>query len=125
MNENELSRIIVDRSLKIHRALGPGLLESVYEKILFYEMTNSNIKCKRQVDIPVFYENIKMDIGFRADLIIEDKVIIELKSVEKILPVHKKQVLTYLKITGMKLGLLINFNVELIKNGITRIVNNL
>jgi len=125
MNENELSRIIVDRSLKIHRALGPGLLESVYEKILFYEMTNSNIKCKRQVDIPVFYENIKMDIGFKADLIIEDKVIIELKSVEKILPVHKKQVLTYLKITGMKLGLLINFNVELIKNGITRIVNNL
>ncbi len=125
MNENELSRIIVDRCLKIHRALGPGLLESVYEKILFYEMANSNIKCKRQVDIPVFYENIKMDIGFKADLIIEDKVIIELKSVEKILPVHKKQVLTYLKITGMKLGLLINFNVELIKNGITRIVNNL
>ena len=125
MNENELSRIIVDRCLKIHRTLGPGLLESVYERILLYEMTNSNIKCKRQVAIPVFYESINMDIGFKADLIMEDKVIVELKSVQNILPVHKKQLLTYLKLTGMKLGLLINFNVELIKNGITRVVNHL
>jgi len=101
------------------------LLESVYEEILFYEITKDGIKCKRQVSIPVLYENIKMDIGFRADMVVEDKVILELKSVENIMPVHKKQLLTYLKITGMKLGLLINFNVELIKNGITRIVNKL
>ncbi|MCP4109272.1 MAG: GxxExxY protein [Desulfobacteraceae bacterium] len=125
MNENELSRVIVDRSLKIHRILGPGLLESVYEEILFYELKKSGLNCKRQDEVPVIYDNIKMDIGFRADLIVEDKVIIELKSVEIIKPVHKKQLLTYLKLTEMKLGLLINFNVELIKNGITRIVNNL
>ncbi|MBW2063255.1 MAG: GxxExxY protein [Deltaproteobacteria bacterium] len=125
MTENELSKIIVDRCLKIHKKLGPGLLESVYEEILFYEFNKSSIQCKRQVGIPVVYEDIKMDLGFRADMIIEDKVIIELKSIEKIMPVHKKQLLTYLKLTDMKLGLLINFNVELIKNGITRIVNNL
>jgi GxxExxY protein len=124
MNEDELSKIIVDRCLKIHKALGPGLLESVYEEILFYELTK-DLMCERQVGIPVNYESIKMDLGFRADIIVESKVIIELKSVEKIMPVHKKQLLTYLKVTGMKLGLLINFNEELIKNGITRIVNNL
>ncbi|GMT48267.1 MAG: hypothetical protein IEMM0007_1833 [bacterium] len=125
MNENEISRIIVNNSFKIHKTLGPGLLESVYEEVLFYELLKNNLKCERQVGIPVIYESIKMDIGFRADLIVEDKVIIELKSVENIMPVHKKQLLTYLKLTGFKLGLLINFNVELIKNGITRIVNNL
>ena len=125
MTENELAKIIVDKCLKIHRKLGPGLLESVYEEILFYEITKDGIKIKRQASIPVLYESIKMDIGFRADMVIEDKVILELKSVEKIMPVHKKQLLTYLKITEMKLGLLINFNVELIKHGITRIVNNL
>ncbi len=125
MDENELSRIIVDRCLKIHKTLGPGLLESVYEEVLYYELTRTNLKCERQVGISVIYEDIKMDLGFRADMIVEDKVIIELKSVENIMPVHKKQLLTYLKLTGMKLGLLINFNVELIKNGITRIVNKL
>ncbi|MCK4328830.1 GxxExxY protein [candidate division WOR-3 bacterium] len=125
MHENEISKIIVESCLKIHKKLGPGLLESVYEEVLFYELNMNNIKCKRQIAIPVIYENIKMDIGFRADLIIEDKVIVELKSVENIMPVHKKQLLTYLKLTGMKLGLLVNFNVELIKDGITRIVNNL
>ncbi|MEW6606303.1 MAG: GxxExxY protein [bacterium] len=125
MNENELSRIIVDSCLKIHKELGPGLLESVYEEVLFYELTKHNLMCERQVEIPVIYENLKMDIGFRVDIIVERKVIIELKSVENIMPVHKKQLLTYLKLTGMKLGLLINFNVELIKDGITRIVNKL
>jgi len=125
MNENELSGIIVDRSLKIHRKLGPGLLESVYEEILSYELRKSDLACKRQIGIPVIYDDIKMNIGFVADLIVGDKVIVELKSVEKIMPVHKKQLLTYLKLTEMKLGLLINFNVELIKDGITRIVNNL
>jgi len=125
MTENELSRVIVDKCLKIHRALGPGLLESVYEEVLFYEFTKDSIQCKRQVGIPVIYEDIQLDLGFRADMVVGDKVILELKSVEKILPVHKKQLLTYLKLSNMRLGLLINFNVELIKNGITRIVNNL
>ena len=125
MTENELSKIIVDRCLKIHKTLGPGLLESVYEEVLSYELTKNGLKCERQVGIPVIYEDIKMDIGFRADMIVENKVIVELKSVENIIPVHKKQLLTYLKLTGIKLGLLVNFNVDLIKNGITRIVNNL
>ncbi|MEC4686362.1 MAG: GxxExxY protein [Nitrospirota bacterium] len=125
MNENEIAKIIVNNSFKIHKSLGPGLLESVYEEVLFYELLKNNLKCERQVAIPVIYESVRMDIGFRADLIVEDKVIIELKSVENIMPVHKKQLLTYLKLTGLKLGLLVNFNVELIKSGITRIVNNL
>lgn len=125
MTENELSRIIVDCCFKIHKTLGPGLLESVYEEVLYYELTRNSLKCDRQVGIPVIDENVKMDIGFRADIIVGSKVIVELKSIEKIMPVHKKQLLTYLKLTDMKLGLLINFNVELIKNSITRIVNNL
>ena len=124
-SENELSRIVVDSCLKIHRSLGPGLLESVYEEALSYELTRNGLECKRQVGIPVVYERIEMDLGFRADIIVEDKMIVELKSVENIMPVHKKQLLTYLKLTGMKLGLLVNFNVELIKDGITRVVNNL
>lgn len=125
MTENELSRIIVDTCLKIHIKLGPGLLESVYEEILFFELTKLGLKIERQKAIPLIWESIKMDIGFRTDLIVENKVIIELKSVEKIASVHPKQLLTYLKITNLKLGLLINFNERLIKNGITRIVNNL
>ncbi|MCF8085157.1 MAG: GxxExxY protein [Deltaproteobacteria bacterium] len=125
MTENELSKVIVDKCLKIHRALGPGLLESVYEEILSYEIGTTGIACRRQVAIPVLYESIKLDLGFRADLVVGEKVIVELKSVENILPVHKKQLLTYLKLSGLRLGLLINFNVELIKNGITRIANDL
>jgi GxxExxY protein len=105
--------------------LGPGLLESVYEEVLSYELGKSHLKCERQVGIPVIYEDIKMDIGFRADMVVERMVIVELKSVENVLPVHKKQLLTYLKLTGMKLGLLINFNEALVKDGITRIVNRL
>ena len=119
MKENELAKIIADRCLKIHRALGPGLLESVYEEVLFYEFNTISIPCKRQVGIPVVYEDIKLNLGFRADMIIGDKIILELKSVENIMPVHKKQLLTYLKLSNMRLGLLINFNVELIKNGTT------
>jgi GxxExxY protein len=125
MTENELSKIIVDLAYQIHIKLGPGLLESVYEEIMFYEFHKRGIYVERQKGIPVFWEDIKMELGFRADLIIEKKVIIEIKSVEAIAPVHPKQLLTYLKITGLKLGLLINFNEVLIKNGITRIVNNL
>lgn len=125
MSENEISKIIVDISYKIHTELGPGLLESVYETILDYELTSRGLKVERQKSLPVIWNETNMDIGFRADLIVENKVIIEVKSVEQIALVHPKQVLTYLKITGLKLGLLINFNEPLIKTGITRIVNNL
>jgi len=125
MTENELSRIIVNTAFRIHLQLGPGLLESVYEEILYYELQKQGLFVERQKAIPVFWDDLKMDIGFRADLIVEKKVIIEIKSVETIAPVHPKQLLTYLKISGYKLGLLINFNEVLLKNGITRIVNNL
>ena len=125
MTENEISKIIVDVSYKIHTKLGPGLLESVYETILEYELNSRGLKVERQKALPVIWNDTKMDIGFRADLIIANKVIIEVKSVEQIALVHPKQVLTYLKITGLKLGLLINFNEPLIKTAITRIVNNL
>ena len=125
MTENEISKIVVDKCYQIHVALGPGLLESVYEEILYHELTKENLKVERQKALPVFWDQIKLELGFRADLIIENKVILELKSVAKTEPVHPKQLLTYLKITNLKLGLLINFNEALIKNGITRIVNSL
>lgn len=125
MTENEISRQIVDAAFKIHTKLGPGLLESVYEAVLAYELKRRGLKVVRQKPVPVVYEEVHLEEGFRADLIVEDKVIIELKSVEIIAPVHKKQVLTYLRLTNLKLGLLINFGDELIKTGITRIVNGL
>jgi GxxExxY protein len=125
MTENELSKIIVDICFQIHTKLGPGLFESVYEEILYYELNKINLHVERQSPIPVVWNDIKMEQGFRADLIIENKVIIEIKSIEAIAPVHQKQLLTYLKLTNIKLGLLINFNEALIKNGIRRIVNNL
>jgi len=125
MTENEISKIIVDLSFKIHTELGPGLFESVYEEILYYELTEEGFNVKRQLALPVLWNEIKMDAGFRVDLIVEDKVLIEIKSVENLAPVHFKQVITYLKISKIKLGLLINFNENLIKDGIRRIVNNL
>lgn len=125
MTENELSKIIVNTAYEIHTKLGPGLLESVYEEIMFYELTRQGLSVEKQKGIPVIWNELRMEIGFRADLIVENKVILELKSVETIAQVHPKQLLTYLKLTGLKLGLLINFNEALIKNGITRIVNNL
>lgn len=125
MNENEISKILVDCCFKVHTELGPGLLESVYEEVLSYEIIKRGLNLERQKGIPVVYNSIKMELGFRADIIVENKVIIELKSIEAIAPVHTKQVLTYLKLTGLKLGLLINFNEALIKDGIKRIVNNL
>lgn len=125
MTENEIATIVVNKAFDIHVKLGPGLLESVYEEIMFYELVKQGLNVERQKAIPVIWDELKMEIGFRADLIVENKVIIELKSVEAIAPVHPKQLLTYLKITGLKLGLLINFNEKLIKDGITRIVNNL
>jgi len=125
MTENELSKIIVNSCYQMHTTLGPGLLESVYEEILYSELKDQGLKVERQKAIPVIWKENKMNLGFRADLIVNNKVIIELKSVEQLAPVHPKQLLTYLKITGLKLGLLINFNEALINNGITRIVNNL
>jgi len=125
MSENELSKIIVNTCYNIHVKLGPGLLESVYEEILYHELIEQGLNVERQKAIPVIWKDKKMKIGFRTDLIVENMVIIELKSVETIAPVHPKQLLTYLRITGMKLGLLINFNEKLIKDGITRIVNSL
>ncbi len=125
MTENEISKIIVNTAYDIHIQLGPGLLESVYEEILFYELSKQGLSVERQKALPVIWDDLKMELGFRADLIVENKVIIELKSVETNAPVHPKQLLTYLKITGLKLGLLINFNEKLIKDGIIRIVNKL
>ncbi len=125
MTENELSKVIVNACYQIHTKLGPGLLESVYEEILTYELSKLRIPFTRQQGIPVIYDEVKLDLGFRTDLIVASKVIIEIKSVESIAPVHKKQLLTYLKLTGIKLGLLINFNEVLIKDGIYRIVNGL
>ena len=125
MSENELSAVIVDCCYKVHTTIGPGLLESVYEEVLGYELTRAGLNISRQEAIPVIYDNIKMDIGFRADIIVEHKVIIEIKSIEQLAPVHPKILLTYLRLTKIKLGLLVNFNVELIKNGIKRVVNGL
>ena len=125
MTENEISKIVVDIAYKVHTKIGPGLLESVYEEIMFCEIKNYGLMVERQKAIPVFWKEKQLEIGFRADLIVENKVIIELKSVEEIAPVHYKQLLTYLKLTDLKLGLLINFNEYLIKDGIKRIVNNL
>ena len=125
MTENEISKQIVDAAFKIHTRLGPGLLESVYEAVLAYELRKRGLRVERQKVIPVVYEEVRLDEGFRADLVVEDKVIIELKSVEAIARVHKKQVLTYLRLSNLRLGLLINFGEELIKDGISRVVNGL
>jgi GxxExxY protein len=125
MTENELSKSIVNACFQIHTELGPGLFESVYEECLYYELVQQGLQVERQKELPVVYKGIKMEIGFRTDLLVERKVIVEIKSVELIAPVHQKQVLTYLRLTGLKLGLLINFNEALIKDGIQRIVNNL
>jgi len=123
--ENEVAREIVDAAYHIHKGLGPGLLESVYEAVMAYELKKRGLKFVRQQPIPIVYEEVHLQEGFRADFIVENLVIIELKSVEIIAPVHKKQLLTYLRLTNKHLGLLINFNTDLIKNGITRLANNL
>jgi len=126
MNENELSKVVLDVAFKIHKELGPGLFESVYETIMAYELANEyNLSVHRQRPIPVIWKDVKLELGFRSDLIVEEKLIIEIKSIEALAPVHAKQVLTHLRLTNIKLGLLINFNEQLLKNGIKRIVNNL
>lgn len=125
MHENELAKIIVDCAYKVHRTLGPGLLEAVYQAALVYELTKRGLLVSVERGIPAEYEEVRLDCGFRADIIVENKVIIEIKSVEALAPVHGKILLTYLRLADMRLGLLINFNVDLIKDGIRRVVNNL
>jgi len=126
MEENQIAKIVVDTAFRIHKELGPGLFELVYESVLDYELVNEyGLLVQRQPVLTVVWKEIKLDLGFKPDLIVAGKVIIELKSVETVLPVHYKQLLTYLKLTGLKLGLLINFNEALIKNGIKRIANGL
>ncbi|MFP4370390.1 MAG: GxxExxY protein [Candidatus Kapaibacterium sp.] len=125
MTENELSKAAFNSALKVHRNLGPGLLESAYEECMFYELKVSGIFVEKQKPLPLVYEEVKLEIGYRVDLILENKLILEIKAVEALNDVHLAQILTYLKLSGCKLGLLINFNVSLIKNGIKRVVNNL
>jgi len=125
MTENEIGTIVIESAIGVHRELGPGLLESVYEVALAWELGNRGLKVERQVRVPIQFKGLQFDEGFRADLIVDNKVILELKSVEKIAPAHKKQVQTYLRLTGCRLGYLLNFGEELMKNGITRCVNGL
>ncbi len=125
MTENEIAKIVVDAAYHIHANLGPGLLESAYQSILVYELKKRGLRFESEVLVPIIYDGSILETGFRADLIVEDKVIIELKSIEQIAPVHKKQLLTYLRLTGKKLGLLVNFGEALIRNGITRIANGM
>jgi GxxExxY protein len=125
MHENEIAKIVVDSALGVHRALGPGLFESVYKKILVFELLSRNLEVQTEVPVEVFYKETRIELGFRADIIVCQKVIIEAKSIESIAPVHQKQLLNYLRLKNLRLGLLINFNVALLKNGLHRIVNNL
>ena len=125
MTENEIAKITVDAAFHLHKRLGPGLLETVYEVVLANMLQRRGLKVERQVRVAIVFDGIKFDEGFRADLVVEDKVIVELKSVEKVVPVHKKQLLTYLRLADKRLGLLINFGAELIRDGISRVVNGL
>ena len=125
MSENELAKIAVDAAYQIHTRLGPGLLESVCQAIMLYELRKRGLKVEDEVPIPVIWEEVNVDVGFRADLIVEGKLVLELKSVEQVAPVHKKQLLTHLRLTNCRLDLLINFGALLIKDGITRVVNGL
>ena len=122
MDFDPLSNRVLGCALEVHKALGPGLLESAYENALAYELSTAGLMAQRQVDVPVVYKKAKLDCGFRIDLLVEKQLVVELKSVESLLPLHEAQLLTYLKLTGCKVGLLINFNVRLLKNGIKRLV---
>ena len=125
MNENEISKIILDSAFTIHRAFGPGLLESVYKECLYHESKIRGLSIVKEKPVPLIFKNVQLEVGYRADLFIENKVIIEVKAVDALNEIHFAQVLTYLKLSQCKLGLLINFNVPLLKDGIRRIVNNL
>lgn len=123
MTENEISKVVFDCALKVHKNLGPGLLESAYEECLYYEIAKTGIYVEKQKPLPLIYEDVKLEIGYRVDLMIESKFIVEIKSVELLSDVHLAQILTYLKLSECKLGMLINFNVTLIKNGVKRVIN--
>jgi GxxExxY protein len=125
MNENDISKIIFESALKVHKALGPGLLESSYQECLYFELKKSGLFVKKQKPLPLIYEDVKLEVGYRVDLLVENKVIIEVKSVDALNDIHLAQILTYLKLSECKLGMLINFNVLLIKDGIRRVVNKL
>lgn len=125
MTENEIARQVVDAAYKAHTALGPGLLESAYEAVLAYELEKRGLRVARQQPVPLVYGTVQLEIGYRADLIVEDRVIVELKSVEQLAAVHKKQLLTYLRLVDRRLGLLINFGAELIRDGLVRVVKGL
>ncbi len=122
MNENELSNIVIGLGIKVHKALGPGLLESAYEEVLFYEINQAELFVEKQKALPLIYEEVKLDIGYRIDLLVENKLLIELKAVETLNNVHLAQILIYLKLSNIKLGLLINFNVARLKDGIRRVI---
>ena len=123
ITEEEISKIVFECALRVHKVLGPGLLESAYEECLFYELKKTNLKVKKQKPLPLIYEEVNLEVGYRIDIIIEDKFIVEVKSVEALNDVHLAQLLTYLKLSDCKLGLLINFNVKLLKDGVRRIIN--
>lgn len=125
MHENNISSKVIGAAIEVHKQLGPGLLESTYEACLLYELEEQGLEVKRQMALPIVYKNVKLNAGYRIDLLIENKVIVEIKSVEALADIHTAQLLTYLKLKDLKLGLLINFNEVLLKNGIRRIVNNL
>lgn len=125
MEINQISGQIVDAAIKVHTAIGPGLLESAYEACLLFELHKRQVKAVSQVQLPIVYESVRIDAGYQIDLLVEDAVIVELKAIESLLPIHKAQLLSYLKLSGKKLGLLINFNTVLLKDGIVRLVNNL
>ncbi|MEW5945484.1 MAG: GxxExxY protein [bacterium] len=124
-NEDELSYQIVGAAIEVHKTLGPGLLESAYEVCLCRELELKKLRFEKQVPLPVEYKGLSLDCGYRMDIVVEDLVIIELKTVDKIIPIHDAQLLTYLKLSGKKLGMILNFNVPIMKDGIKRIVNNL
>jgi len=123
--ENEVSEKIIGAAIRVHRSLGPGLLESAYEQCLIYELRKSGLEVRSQVPMPLVYESVKLDVGYRIDLIVDDKVIVEVKSVEALNDVHVAQILTYLKLSELKLGLLINFNVTQLVKGVKRLVNGI
>jgi GxxExxY protein len=123
MTEDEISKIVFESALKVHKVLGPGLLESAYEECLFYELKKFDLKVEKQKALPLIYEEVKLDVGYRIDIIIEDKFIVEVKSVEALTDVHLAQLLTYLRLSDCRLGLLINFNVKLLKEGVRRVIN--
>jgi len=125
MTENEISYKVIGTAINLHKSVGPGLLESVYEKALMYDLNQIGLKTVSQVPMPFIYKEVKQDVGYRLDLIVENKVVIEIKAVEKLAPVHFAQLLTYLRLSNKKLGLLINFNTKYLKNEIHRVVNNL